>query len=568
MDAGAESTLANHRPPPGDPAAQVPSASTRATAPGVARAPRALMVRLYLLALLTTLVVQAGGLQSSDALVRYRTARTWWTDEPVSPPGQEVPTLVVGIDGAEYPPFGVGQSVLMLPADIIGSTVLRAVSPSLAASEPHRTTLVAVLCFPLLAAATMAFAYRLLVALGCSARESVGGALVLLLCTSLLPYLQVHQENSLVIALTLLALERGVTWLHTESRRALAAAAAALGALLLTRVPAFVAVGSAALVLVAMTLAHVRRSLAASAGVEVATARVWRALREVAVVGAPVILAAVVIDRAIQVSRYGWAELTTTYWDVFARQQQQVHPTRAPGWPFVGDPLEGATGPLLDPERSILLTDPLIVLTLVVATTQWRRLAPAARAAIAAVAAGLLVTVALHARLEFWNAAPAWGARYHQPFAVLLAFFAVPLALRHGSRSLRGALPVIAALAFAWQLAATSVDHKVEEVQRACGERTGTLVEHRLANVARVAGGHPLLTRPCATPLAPELSRLTFMPFRAGPELPRGTRMLLGALWLATLTAWAATAFSVARMWRMLPRGGAGVERSSARYGS
>jgi hypothetical protein len=83
---------------------------------------------LFLLALtacLVAFVVQSGELGSSDTMHRLQTAHSFWTAEPPVFP-QEYPEFGLhGRGGRLFDWYGVGQPVLMLPADIVGTYIER-----------------------------------------------------------------------------------------------------------------------------------------------------------------------------------------------------------------------------------------------------------------------------------------------------------------------------------------------------------------------------------------------------------------------------------------------------------
>src|SRR5215471_7548977 len=80
---------------------------------------------LSLVAALSAFVIQSGELGTSDTTHRLQTAHSIWTSEPEVFP-QEYPEFGLhGRGGTLHSWYGMGQSLLMLPADIIGSYVER-----------------------------------------------------------------------------------------------------------------------------------------------------------------------------------------------------------------------------------------------------------------------------------------------------------------------------------------------------------------------------------------------------------------------------------------------------------
>ena len=70
-------------------------------------------------------MVQSGELGSADTMHRLQTAHSFWTSEPPVFP-QEYPEFGVhGRGGKLFDWYGIGQPLLMLPADIVGTYIER-----------------------------------------------------------------------------------------------------------------------------------------------------------------------------------------------------------------------------------------------------------------------------------------------------------------------------------------------------------------------------------------------------------------------------------------------------------
>ena len=83
---------------------------------------------VFLLALtagLIAFVVQSGELGTADTQHREQSAHSFWTNEPPVFPNEYPEFGVHGRDGKLQSWYGIGQSLLMLPADVVGSYVER-----------------------------------------------------------------------------------------------------------------------------------------------------------------------------------------------------------------------------------------------------------------------------------------------------------------------------------------------------------------------------------------------------------------------------------------------------------
>src|SRR5260370_17243200 len=76
---------------------------------------------LALAAALLAFVVQSGELGSADTVHRLQTAHSFWTSEPAVFPNEYPEFGVHGRGGKLYDWYGLGQPLLMLPADIVGT---------------------------------------------------------------------------------------------------------------------------------------------------------------------------------------------------------------------------------------------------------------------------------------------------------------------------------------------------------------------------------------------------------------------------------------------------------------
>src|SRR5271167_4781642 len=195
---------------------------------------------LFLLALaaaLAAFVVQSGELGSADTMHRLQTAHSFWTSEPAVFP-QEYPEFGVhGRGGRLFDWYGLGQPLLMLPADIVGTYIEQLpVFAEYNGNDPSvRNIVVSYSTNILISVLTALVCFRLLRLLRFSTSQAAAGVLALLFCTTHLHYTQNMMENNYIMLLTLAGFTFQYDWLRTGSRRGLLLGSAALGLNLLTR---------------------------------------------------------------------------------------------------------------------------------------------------------------------------------------------------------------------------------------------------------------------------------------------------------------------------------------------
>lgn len=194
---------------------------------------------LFLLCLaagLLAFVVQSGELGTADTMHRLQTTHWLWTSEPQVFPNEYPEFGLHGRGGRLYSWYGIGQSLLMLPSDLLGTWIAHWQIFSDYGDDPAvRSIVVSFSTNILVNVLTALIAFRLLRQFRFSVRESVLGVLALMFCTTHLHYTQNMMENNYVMLLTLTGFSFQYEWLRTGSKRALLVGCSALGLNLLTR---------------------------------------------------------------------------------------------------------------------------------------------------------------------------------------------------------------------------------------------------------------------------------------------------------------------------------------------
>jgi hypothetical protein len=377
------------------------------------------VVLLCLAAGLLAFVVQSGELGTSDTAHRLQTTHWLWTSEPQVFPNEYPEFGLHGRGGRLYSWYGIGQSLLMLPSDLLGTWIERWPIFSDYTDDPSvRSIVVSYITSILVNILTALVAFRLLRQFGFSVKESVAGVLALLVATTHLHYTQNMMENNYIMLLTLAGFSFQYEWLRTDSRRALFIGSCALGLNLLTRLTTGLDLMAAGIFVVLVLWSEGIRS-----------SDLWRGLLDYGKVAAPVYAFFLAADRAYQFYRFG--SFTNTYVAVFAREYRQRDPTLPANFPWSTPFHTGVFGALFTPEKSIFLFDPLLVLAILLLALLWKRLAPEMRAYGATSLLLLLAYICFYARYAYWSGDFAWGDRYVSTSAELVALIAVPLLLRY-----------------------------------------------------------------------------------------------------------------------------------------
>ncbi|HXA50532.1 MAG TPA: hypothetical protein VNV86_09530 [Candidatus Acidoferrum sp.] len=377
---------------------------------------------LFLLCLtagLLAFVVQSGELGTADTTARLQTTHWLWTSQPQVFPDEYPDFGLHGRGGRLYSWYGIGQSLLMLPSDLVATWVAHWHIFSGYKDDPGvRSIIVTYSTNILVTVLTALIAFRLLRQLRFSVNQAVAGVLALLFCTTHLHYTQNMQENNYILLLTLTGFSFQYEWLRTGSRRALFLGSVALGLNLLTRVTTGLDLIAGGFFLLAVLWFEQIRGRA-----------LGQRLLAYCRIAVPVYTFFAIIERLYSFYRFG--SLTQTYIPIFAREQRLQDPSLPADFPWSTPFHEGFLGALFKPEKSIFLFDPLLILALVLLALLWKRLGPEVRAYAVTSLLLLLAYISFYARYTYWAGDHAWGDRYVSTAAEIVALIAVPLLIRY-----------------------------------------------------------------------------------------------------------------------------------------
>ncbi len=436
---------------------------------------------LAAIAFFAAVVVQSGELGSSDTMHRLQAAHSFWTSEPAVFPNEYPEFGLHGRGGKLYTWYGIGQPLLLLPFDIAGTLLERLpVFAGYDGTDPTIRNVVVTYCTNiLLSVLTALVCFRLLRLLEFTVREAIAGVLALLFCTTHLHYTQNMMENNYIMLLTLTGFAFQYEWLRSGSRRALLIGSASLGLNLLTRLTTamdLVAVG--VFLLLVLLFAGIQTKALINHAISYMK------------VAAPVYGVFFLLDRSYHFYRFG--SFFNTYLGIFARERRMLDPSLPANYPFETPFHVGFLGALFQPEKSIFLFDPLVVLTVILAILLWKRFRPEMRAYVATVALLLLAYTSFYARYTVWSGDFAWGDRYVSTSAELVAFISVPLLLRHRmhlGRLIRGIAMALVAASAIIQLASLAFWMSLEIYQMETLGHPTFVIALRFKNIVAFALG-------------------------------------------------------------------------------
>jgi hypothetical protein len=482
---------------------------------------------LFVLGLLTGFAVEDGDISSIDSARRLQVTHSLWTSEPPVRADDYPAFGIVGKDGVIHAWYGIGQSLVMLPADLAGSLLVGQATPdaaSLAGRIKHAFVVYAT--FPLLTAGCVVLGYAILLQLGVSLKGAALGAMGMLFGTTLLQWTQVNQENSLTLLCFLGTLYACLRWLATGHLCYMFLAGGAAGMALLTRLPTVFETAAVG-IFVLGCLFLVR---AESPQVRPDAKTGWLGAGGVF---AGVVALFVALERAYQWWRFGsW---TNTYIG--------VHEQQDPSWYAGGEWWQGVWTLLFSPHDSVLWMDPGILLFVLLLVFFFRRISQGVKALAISLGLLLAVLIAFYAPYPWPGGASGWGSRYTTSPSIVLGLLGFGLLAHYWKDSGAGFKAVgIAITAYALLAQIGSLLHwsNLEQMQWvAWGDET-FLVGQRWINSLALVSGNFTENGLMVPGLSERLLRPNFMPFHVRAELGSSFGNLALAGWLLLLVAVAA----------------------------
>ena len=493
---------------------------------------------LAVIAFFTALIVQSGELGSSDTAHRLQAAHSFWTSEPAVFPAEYPEFGIHGRGGKLYGWYGIGQSLLMLPSDMLGAYIERlAVFADYFGTDPTvRDIIVGYTTNTLICVLTCLVCFRFLGLLDFTVNQRFAGALALLLGTTFLHYTQNMMENNYIALLTLSGLTFQYEWLRTGKRWALALGSVALGANLLTRLTTVMdLVAVFMFLLMAAWLSNIRGGELRSRAAQYARFAL------------PVYAVFVLMDRAYQYARFG--SFFNTYMQLYGQESRRLDPTLPAAFPFETPFRVGFLGALFTPEKSIFLFDPLLLLAVLMVACAWKRFRPEIKAYFVAFGALLFCYISFYAKFTVWSGDTSWGDRYVATAAQLLALIVVPLLIRHraeiGKAVWRLGLGIIF-VSVAIQLSSVVFWCPLERYQMVTLSPPTFVVWLRFKNIVAFALGKTTAWGLINDAMTEDswdylhITTLNFLPFllRRIGIAPDWVVKVLTAIWLAAVAAW------------------------------
>ena len=376
-------------------------------------------VLLGLTAILLAVVVQSGELGSSDTQHRLQATHSFWTSQPAVFPTEYPEFGIHGRGNRLYGWYGLGQSLLLLPSDVAGTLLEHApLFDTYRGQDPTvRNIVVTYSTNTLICLLSAVLCFQFLQRLRFRVNEAMAGALCLVFATTFLHYTQNMMENNLIFLLTLAGFSFQYEWATTENTRALLIGSSSLAANLVVRLTTGLDLFAVSAFVLLVSIRQTGQRL------------IWLRTRTYLRIAMPCYLAGMLIDRLYQYQRFG--SIRGTYISRVWIEWRKINPSLSPDFPWITPLREGIVGPLLSPQKSIFLFDPLLILTVLLSIFLWRRFAIEIGAYLVATFSLVTAYILLYARYYDWSGNFAWGDRFVSTAVQLAVLISVPLLIRH-----------------------------------------------------------------------------------------------------------------------------------------
>jgi hypothetical protein len=449
-------------------------------------------------------LVTRGVFSNSDTPRRLQVTHWLWSDQPQVLPGLAVanpPNFrlfspgwceLTGKNGESYDQYGLGHSLVMLPADVLTEWVTKNLSQYFSGTrngtdlidQEHKTNqvLVNLTTFSLIGAVSLIFSYELLLLLGFSKEVSLAATMLMVVSTTFIVYMQNVQENSLIYFCYVGACFFILRASRKNLRSNLMIAGALAGYSVLVRLTNFVYLVPLSALSIYACAAHLGTDLPR-------LRRAYFVTKNFVLFFLMPVFIFVCIDRYYNFYRFG---------EVFSTYMKQCTAFYAhlggypPNYPFGYDRMLGFFGPFLSPNYSVFLYDAFLFFTLSFVVLQNRLLTPWQKAVVWGTLSALVGLALGFSGTYFWTGGLDWGPRHHLVPAevaclVGLGFFVRDL--RTWSPWTRAVACLNLVFAIAIQLMALPLRPFIEPLQSNAGDPLGQFLLMRARNIFYLANG-------------------------------------------------------------------------------
>jgi hypothetical protein len=347
-----------------------------------------------------------------DTSSRLKMTHAWLTgtDEITLPADYQAKSRLVGAkigilgrEGKRYIPYDVGQPLLMLPGDWLGTQLHKAFSYQ--DDTYFREIIVRWVTFIPLNSALIVACFWLLKVFNFTERVAAFSSITILLSTTVLAYAQSSQQNNQILLFVVLAYACVIVAIQAQSKLK------SQVFLLLSGLA-----GGAAFLIRQTSILHLLTIFLFTIVLSFKIQKSFLEIIKTACLWSLGVLPMVLISRIFDYLRFGvfWttganlaaAQLTT---DTIYKGLPEL----PVNFPFNNPPWVGIWGVLFSPAKSIFIYDPFLIPCLLLSIIWWKKLTFHLRLYIITIILNFIFHLAFYSKLDFWHGDSGWGSRYH-----------------------------------------------------------------------------------------------------------------------------------------------------------
>jgi hypothetical protein len=495
------------------------------------------IIHLIIVTTLTVFLIGTGSFNSIDTLNRLQVTRSLWTNVPqvieTNDNGNVELFSAIGKDGKRYATWGIGQSLVMLPADIFAHNLIEILNLEEKNTNKLVIGIVSYLIFSLINILAIIASFQFLKKLDFNTKQATYGALSLLFCTSFLHYSQTHQENSLDFLMTISGYLFHLLWLGSNSILSLWLGLSALGFNLLIRLPLAINSVSVA-IFTGIQIYFQSKSTANDLN------HIKKSVIKYLTIAAIVYMFFLGIDRFYHWIRFG--TLSGSYTAIWAEQMRAMNPNLPKSFPFSVPFTQGFLGFLFSPEKSMFLFNPLILVTLYISIKNWKDISYNIRAFLISLIFLLFTTISIYSSWFLWGGGGSWGARYVTTASQLISLVALPLTIKFNFKNIieRTILKTTIVASLLIQVSSVLFDFNLELSQNDVFGKSMFIIFQRFFNAIAVFTGNfdnwGLRPTSISTSESQRLITVVFFPWKnAAAFLPSHLTIALQVAWIVVL---------------------------------
>lgn len=196
--------------------------------------------KIAIIALLWLIFIDPGNITINDTVHRLAMSHAWWTGTEENLSGNQI---VVSVNQKKYIPYDLGQSILMLPGDWLGTQLGRGIDDKFIQDYLREAT-VSFLIFLPINLLTVLTCFRFLRLLDYSEKIAGLSSLVWFIGTSIFFYAGFHQQNNQILLFILLSYQAALIYIIKTKKYWAILSGAALGFAFMIRITNIVYVPS------------------------------------------------------------------------------------------------------------------------------------------------------------------------------------------------------------------------------------------------------------------------------------------------------------------------------------